>query len=89
MMQKPVPAPASSKAEEISENDPTPEKAGAEVADNIAHLWEMERPGPKLKPGSRRWLARYKVAEDGVNPENGDLDDQVGLLGDVKALTLN
>jgi len=40
----------------------------------IEHLWEMERPGPKLKPGSRRWLLRYKLNDE--NMIEGENDDK-------------
>lgn len=52
----------------------------------------MEKPGPKLKPGSRRWLQRYKVpnypAEDGKPDGNqGDHEFDSKKILDEKPLS--
>lgn len=43
------------------EQEAMSEDVGENVESGIEHLWQMEKPGPKLKPGSRRWLQRFKT----------------------------
>ena len=71
----------------MNDNDGTPDDTGPEAA-GIDHLWEMEKPGPKLKPGSRRWLARYKL-EENVEMESENVVLKKGVIGDERVQTGN